>query len=119
MERTVEDACPYRFVLCATSSANATFAVILSGREAPAGNLRRFFNCSRFQSPEGGGYRETDNLRVGVGAHDDPETIACCERPFVRHLERSEAESKFAKWSVRNGANRANRVSERSKNDYR
>ena len=29
-KRTVEDACPYRFVLCATSSANATFAVILS-----------------------------------------------------------------------------------------
>ena len=41
------------------------------------------------------------------------------ERPFRRHLERSEAESKFAKWSVRNGANRANKVSERSKNDYR
>ena len=37
----------------------------------------------------------------------------------TRHLERSEAESKFAKWSVRNGANRANGVSERSKNDYR
>ena len=30
------------------------------GREAPAGNLRRFFSCSRFQSPEGGGYRETN-----------------------------------------------------------
>ena len=41
------------------------------------------------------------------------------EHPFRRHLERSEAESKFAKWSVRNGANRANNVSERSKNDYR
>ena len=65
------------------------------------------------------GYRETDKSRVGVGAHDDPETIACCERPFRRHLERSEAESKFAKWSLRNGANRANGVSERSKNDYR
>ena len=68
---------------------------------------------------ERGGYREANKSLVGVGAHDDPETIACCERPFVRHLERSEAESKFAKWSVRNGANRANNVSERSKNDYR
>jgi len=50
------------------------------GREAPAGNLRRFFSCSRFQSPEGGGYRETDNLRVGVGAHDDPGESAYRER---------------------------------------
>ena len=65
------------------------------------------------------GYREANKSLVGVGAHDDPETIACCERHVRRHLERSEAESKFAKWSLRNGANRANRVSERSKNDYR
>jgi len=46
-KRTVEDAGPYRFVPCATSSANATFAVILSGREAPAGNLRRLFRRNR------------------------------------------------------------------------
>jgi len=58
--RTVEDAGPYRFVPCATSSANATFAVILSGREAPAGKCRRLRSFCRSQSPEGDGYRETD-----------------------------------------------------------
>ena len=64
------------------------------------------------------GYRETDrrgrrSLQVRAMRH------LVRERHVRRHLERSEAESKFAKWSLRNGANRANNVSERSKNDYR
>ena len=41
MERTVEDAGPYRFVPCATSSANVTFAVILSVARRRGDNVKK------------------------------------------------------------------------------